>query len=273
MPMLDLTQLHIMGILNVTPDSFSDGGKHNTIDTALYHAEKMLNEGASIIDIGGESTRPNAPDVALNEELDRVIPVVEKLKAEFDVVISVDTSKAAVMKAAIQLGADMINDVRALQGEGALQACADSDVPICLMHMQGQPRTMQTKPEYQDVITDIKAFFQQRIVDCEQAGIERNRLILDPGFGFGKTLDHNVALLAGLEQFADLGLPLLVGISRKTMIGALLDDAPVDQRLYGSVSAAVIAAMKGANILRVHDVKATADAIKIVQAVRQNNVQ
>ena len=268
MSKLDLHQLHIMGILNVTPDSFSDGGSHTSLDAALYHTKKMIKEGATIIDIGGESTRPNAPNVSLDEELGRVIPVVEKLKAEFDIFISVDTSKVAVMKAVIQLGADMINDVRALQEEGALQACADSDVPICLMHMQGQPRTMQSHPKYGDVLDDIRAFFEQRITACENIGIKRNRLILDPGFGFGKTLEHNVQLLSKLDDFTSFDLPLLVGISRKTMIGALLDDAPVDQRLQGSVSAAVIAAMKGANIIRVHDVQATADAMKIVRAIQ-----
>ena len=269
MSKLDLHQLHVMGILNITPDSFSDGGKHDSLDTALYHTKKMIKEGATIIDIGGESTRPNAPDVSLNEELDRVIPVIEKLKTELDVFISVDTSKGGGMKAAIQLGADMINDVRALQEEDALQACVNSDVPICLMHMQGQPRTMQRQPKYDDVFTDIQHFFQQRITICGNEGIKRNRLILDPGFGFGKTLEHNVQLLSKLENFTSFDLPLLVGISRKTMIGALLDDAPVDQRLHGSVSAAVIAAMKGASIIRVHDVKATANAMKIVRAVKQ----
>ena len=271
MSKLDLHQLHVMGILNVTPDSFSDGGKHDSLDAALFHAEKMIEEGATIIDVGGESTRPNAPDVSTQKELDRVIPVIEKLKAEFNAFISVDTSKAAVMKASIQLGADMINDVRALQEEGAMQACVDSDVPICLMHMQGQPRTMQSNPKYNDVVTDIHSFFEQRILECEQMGIARNRLVLDPGFGFGKTLEHNIALLANVDKFVSLDLPLLVGISRKTMIGLLLDDAPVDQRLYGSVSAAVIAAMKGANIIRVHDVKATSDAMKIVRTVRQSD--
>jgi len=209
-----------MGILNATPDSFSDGGRHNTLDTALYHAEKMIKEGASIVDIGGESTRPNAPDISLNEELDRVIPIVEKLKAEFDVFISIDTSKAAVMKAVIQLGVDMINDVGALRVEGVLQTCADSNVPICLMHMQGQPRTMQTNPQYDDVFADVSQFFTERIAACKVAGIERDRLILDPGFGFGKALEHNVALLAKLGNCKAFDLPILVGICRKAMGGA-----------------------------------------------------
>ena len=272
MATIDLNQLNIMGILNVTPDSFSDGGKHNSLDAALYHAESMINDGASIIDVGGESTRPNAPEVALNEELDRVIPVIEKLNENFDCCISVDTSKAAVMQAALQAGAGMINDVRALQEDGALQVCADSDVPICLMHMQGQPRTMQKNPKYIDVVEDIKTFFERRITACETVGIERKRLILDPGFGFGKTLEHNTDLLARLGEFHSLNLPLLVGISRKSMIGALLNNAPIEQRLYGSLSAAVIAAMKGATIIRVHDVKATADAMQIVKAIRNYSV-
>ena len=268
MSKLDFSQIQVMGILNATPDSFSDGGKHLGLDKALYHAETMLEEGASIIDVGGESTRPNAPDVSLNEELDRVIPIVERLKAEFDTYVSVDTSKAEVMTAAIQLGADMINDVRALQEDGALQACTDANVAICLMHMQGQPRTMQNQPTYTDVVTDIQQFFEARITACKAVGIERNRLLLDPGFGFGKTLEHNVQLLAQLDNFKSFNLPLLVGISRKSMIGALLNDAPVDQRVSASVAAAVIAAMKGASIIRVHDVKATSDAMNIVRAVK-----
>lgn len=265
--MLDFNQIQVMGILNVTPDSFSDGGKYTGLDTALYHAEAMIKAGASIIDVGGESTRPNAPDVSLDEEFDRVIPVVEALKTEFDTFVSVDTSKAKLMQAAIQLGADMINDVRALQEEGALQVCADADVPICLMHMQGQPSSMQNQPQYDDIMGDIQQFFKTRIAACEAVGIERNRLLLDPGFGFGKTLAHNVQLLSQLEHFMSFDLPLLVGISRKSMLGALLNDAPVDQRVYASVAAAVIAAMKGATVIRVHDVKATNDAIQIVRAI------
>ena len=268
MAQLDLRQLHIMGILNVTPDSFSDGGHYTRLDRAFYRAERMLNAGASIIDIGGESTRPNANKVSIEAELQRVIPVLEQLKARFDCYISVDTSKPAVMQAAIDAKVDMLNDVRALQVEGALQVCANTDIPICIMHMQGQPQTMQYQPEYSDIVTEIQHFFSERIVVCEQAGIRRERLILDPGFGFGKTLLHNITLLDKLEQFIEFDLPLLVGISRKTMIGQLLQDAPVDQRLYGSLSAAVIAAMKGANIIRVHDVKASMDAIKIVSAIK-----
>ena len=268
MAQLDLRQLHIMGILNVTPDSFSDGGQYTDLDRAFYRAESLLNAGASIIDIGGESTRPNAPEVSVEEELQRVIPVLEKLKQRFDCYISVDTSKPAVMQAAIDAKVDMLNDVRALQVEGALQVCANTDIPVCIMHMQGQPKTMQVQPEYGDIVVDIQHFFSQRIRACEQAGIRRNRLILDPGFGFGKTLSHNIKLLAQLERFIEFDLPLLVGISRKSMIGALLQDAPVDQRLYGSLSAAVIAAMKGANIIRVHDVKASIDAITIVSAIK-----
>ena len=271
MAQLDLRQLHIMGILNVTPDSFSDGGQYSSLDRALYHAEAMLNAGASIIDIGGESTRPNAEIVTSEEELQRVIPVIEALKARFDCYISIDTSKPKVMQAAINAQVDMINDVRALQIEGALKVCANTEIPICLMHMQGQPQTMQNQPQYKDIVAEVQGFFRQRIVDCEKAGITRNRLILDPGFGFGKTLQHNIQLLAQLERFMEFDLPLLVGISRKTMIGQLLQDAPVDQRLYGSLSAAVVAAMKGANIIRVHDVKASSEAIKVVSALNHKN--
>lgn len=267
MAQLDLRQLHIMGILNVTPDSFSDGGRYVGLDRAFYRAERMLSAGASIIDLGGESTRPNANTVSVDEELQRVIPVLEQLKARFDCYVSIDTSKPAVMQAAIAAKADMLNDVRALQTEGALQVCANTDIPICIMHMQGQPNTMQVQPKYDDIVTEIKAFFSTRIQQCEQAGIDRERLILDPGFGFGKTLEHNVILLKELEKFIEFDLPLLVGISRKSMIGQLLQDAPVDQRLYGSLSAAVIAALKGANIIRVHDVKASREAINIVSAI------
>ncbi len=272
MEKLDLRQLQVMGILNVTPDSFSDGGQYTGLDTALYRAETMLKEGATIIDIGGESTRPNAKAVSITEELQRVIPIIEALKANFDCYISVDTSKPEVMQAAIDARADMLNDVRALQVEGALGICAKSDISICLMHMQGQPDTMQIQPNYSNIVIEVKAFFSERILCCEQAGITHDRLILDPGFGFGKTLNHNTQLLTQLEQFTKFNLPLLVGISRKTMIGQLLQqsgqDAAVDQRLYGSLSAAVIAVLKGANIIRVHDVKASVDALKIVSAIQ-----
>lgn len=260
-------RVQVMGILNVTPDSFSDGGQFHALDAALQHVEAMLEQGVDIIDIGGESTRPGATPVTLAEELARVVPVITAIRQRFDVPLSVDTSKPEVMQAAVAAGADMINDVRALQEPGALAVCADLSVPICLMHMQGQPRTMQHNPQYTNVVADVSQFFAERIQACIAAGIARERLILDPGFGFGKTLQHNVDLLAKLDTFSAFNLPLLVGMSRKSMIGALLNDRPVDERLHGSVAAAVIAAMKGASIVRVHDVAATADAMKIVNAL------
>ena len=263
---LDLSRCNIMGILNVTPDSFSDGGRHNNLDAALYHAEKMITQGATLIDIGGESTRPGAVAVSVQQELDRVVPVVEAINQHFDTIISVDTSTPEVITQSYAVGAGLINDVRALQREGALLAAASTGLPICLMHMQGQPDTMQQAPSYDDVVRDIHNFLQERIVACSAVGIEKKRLILDPGFGFGKALSHNYQLLNKLDDFTALELPLLVGISRKTMIGKVLGDKPADQRLYGSLAAAVIAAMKGAAILRVHDVAETYDAIKVVEA-------
>ncbi|OQX10789.1 MAG: dihydropteroate synthase [Thiothrix lacustris] len=261
------SSVQVMGILNVTPDSFSDGGRFHSCDRALQHVEQMLSEGVDIIDVGGESTRPGAAAVPVQEELDRVIPVLAAIRERFDVALSVDTSKPEVMVAAVSEGADLINDVCALQQPGALAACAPLLVPVCLMHMQGQPRTMQQAPNYDDVAQDISQFFRERIAACEMAGVARERLILDPGFGFGKTLSHNVDLLRRLAAFSDLGLPILVGLSRKSMIGALLDNRPVAGRLHGSVAGAVIAAMQGVNIVRVHDVGATVDALKIVNAV------
>jgi dihydropteroate synthase len=263
---LDLDRCNVMGILNVTPDSFSDGGSYNHLDKALFHAEKMINQGATLIDVGGESTRPGADKVSLQEELDRVIPVVEAIHKNLDTIISVDTSTPEVILQSAAVGAGLINDVRALQREGALAAAASTDLPICLMHMQGQPDTMQQAPSYDDVVSDIHAFLAERMDACAAVGIRRERLILDPGFGFGKALEHNYQLLNQLETFHKLGLPLLVGISRKTMIGKILNDRPADQRLIGSIAAAVIAAMKGASILRVHDVAETYDAVKIVEA-------
>lgn len=263
------SEINVMGILNVTPDSFSDGGRFSAADTALKHVESMIKDGAAIIDVGGESTRPGAEDVGAEQELERVIPVLESIKSRFDILVSVDTSKAVVMSQAISSGADMINDVRALQGEGALQACADSDVQLCLMHMLGQPRTMQADPSYNDVVEDACEFFVQRLSICENEGISQQRIWLDPGFGFGKALGHNVTLLKRLNELNRFELPLLIGISRKSMIGALLDDRPVEGRLQGSVAAAVISAMQGARLLRVHDVKATVDALRIVKAVQE----
>ena len=257
------TQPLVMGILNVTPDSFSDGGKFSTFDKALEQVKIMIDDGVDIIDIGGESTRPGAVDVSVGDELDRVIPLLKAIKSNFNIMVSIDTSKAEVMEQAIAHGADIINDVRALQNEGCLAVLARSDVPICLMHMQGLPRSMQHNPQYNDIISDIKQFFIERITVCEQAGIAQERLILDPGFGFGKTLDQNYELLAQLDIFNDLGLPLLSGTSRKSMIGDLLE-RNVDDRLAGSLTTAIIAAQKNARIIRVHDVKETVDALKIL---------
>lgn len=266
---VDLSSPQVMGILNVTPDSFSDGGKFAHFDHALDQVERMIAAGATIIDIGGESTRPGAKDVSEKDELERVIPVLKAIKQKFDVVVSIDTSKASVMKAAIESGADIINDVRALQNEGCLAVLANSDVPICLMHMQGLPRTMQNEPTYSNVVDDIILFFEQRINACVDAGIAKERLILDPGFGFGKTLAQNFHLLANLSAFEKLNCPILAGISRKSMIGNLLN-RDVEQRLAGSLSTAIVAVQQGAKIIRVHDVEETVDAIKILKAVADN---
>ncbi|MDD1783907.1 dihydropteroate synthase [Enterovibrio sp. ZSDZ35] len=265
---LDLSSPQVMGILNVTPDSFSDGGKFNHLDAALHHAETMLNAGATILDIGGESTRPGAADVSEQDELDRVIPAIEAIRSRFDCWISIDTSKAGVMRDAVKAGADVINDVRALQENGALDAAAEAGVPVCLMHMQGQPRTMQANPSYSDLFADIDTFFEKRIAACESAGIHKSQLILDPGFGFGKTQTHNYQLLANLEHFHRHGLPVLAGMSRKSMIFKLLDKAPSDI-LGGSLACATIAAMKGAQIIRVHDVKETVDVVRVVHTMKE----
>ncbi|MEZ8573275.1 dihydropteroate synthase [Vibrio splendidus] len=267
---LVLDRPHVMGILNVTPDSFSDGGKFNSLDNALLQAERMIQAGVSIIDIGGESTRPGAPDVSLEEELARVIPAIKAIRAKFDVWISIDTSKAEVMRQAVEAGADLINDVRALQEPGALQAAAEGNVPVCLMHMKGQPRTMQASPVYDDVLMDVEAFLQERVEACEAVGISKEQLILDPGFGFGKTIEHNYHLLAHLEKFHTLGLPVLAGMSRKSMIFKLLDKAPADC-MVASVTCATIAAMKGAQIIRVHDVEDTLEAMKIIEVMNNNH--
>ena len=267
---LDLSTPQIMGILNVTPDSFSDGGQFTHLDAALRQAEKLIQAGAAIIDIGGESTRPGAPEVSLEEELNRVIPVVKAIRASSDVWISVDTSKAEVMRQAIEAGADLINDIRALQEPGALEIAAKAQVPICLMHMQGQPRSMQHSPNYQDVLLEVGEFLRERVKVCEQAGIAKELLILDPGFGFGKTLEHNYHLLAHLESFHQFGLPLLAGMSRKSMIFKLLDKKPADC-MVASVTCATIAALKGAQIIRVHDVEETVEAMKIIQMMKNNH--
>jgi dihydropteroate synthase len=265
---LDLSSPAVMGILNLTPDSFSDGGRFNDCDSAVRHALAMVNQGAAIIDIGGESTRPGAQAVTVQQELDRVMPVVEAVVAELPVPVSVDTSKPEVMRAAIGAGAGMINDVMALRSKGAIEAVSDAgNVAVCLMHMQGEPRTMQKNPHYGDVVSEVRDFLLERASVCEKGGIASSRILLDPGFGFGKMLEQNIALLKNIGQLAGEGYPLLVGISRKSMIGQLLGEAPVDRRLHGSVAAAVIAAMQGASILRVHDVRETVDALKIVEAL------
>lgn len=262
---LNLTFPQVMGILNVTPDSFSDGGRHNSLDLALRHAEAMINAGATLLDIGGESTRPGAAEVSEDEELARVVPVVEAIARRFDVWISVDTSKAIVIREAARAGIHLINDIRSLQEPGALQAAAETGLPVCLMHMQGQPKTMQHSPKYEDVVAEVAEYFVEQIARCENAGIPKSKLLLDPGFGFGKNLNHNYQLLARLAEFHHFGLPLLVGMSRKSMVGQLLHVSP-EQRVTGSIACAVIAAMQGAQIVRVHDVKETVEAMRVVEA-------
>ncbi|MGY6038559.1 dihydropteroate synthase [Aeromonas sp. AE23HZ002T15] len=259
---LSLERPHVMGILNVTPDSFSDGGRFNQVELALSRVRQMMAEGATIIDIGGESTRPGAPDVSEQEELDRVIPVVERMVQELEVMISLDTSKAVVMREGCAAGAHLINDVRALLEPGALAAATEAGVPVCLMHMQGQPRTMQAEPHYDDLLGEVRAFFDERIAACLSAGIRREHLLLDPGYGFGKTVAHNYQLLAEQHKLLDYNLPLLVGMSRKSMIGNLLG-CPVDERLAGSLACALIGLQQGARIIRVHDVRATMDALRV----------
>ena len=264
----DLSRSIVMGILNVTPDSFSDGGQYDRVEQALEHAMQMQSEGADIIDIGGESTRPGAQPVSAEHELDRVIPVIQAIRQRSSIPISIDTSKPEVMRAAVTAGADMVNDVNALRAPGAVEACADIGVPVCLMHMQGEPRTMQQQPRYDDVVTDVTEFLRQRSRVCIDAGIDRHKIVLDPGFGFGKTLQHNLDLLNGLASICELELPLLVGISRKSMLGAILDK-PVNERLYGGIAAAVIAHTKGARLFRVHDVAATREALAFCDALQQ----
>ena len=259
----------VMGILNITPDSFSDGGLFIQKDIAINHVKQMIVDGADIIDVGGESTRPGASEVSIDEELLRVIPVIEAIRQASDVAISIDTSKPEVMREAIKAGANMINDVNALQAETAVETAVKLDVPVCLMHMQGQPRTMQSNPEYIDVVNEVITFLKDRVSVCRNAGMSSENIIVDPGFGFGKTLGHNLTLFKHLEEFTKLNSALLVGVSRKSMIGAVLDNAPADERLFGSVALATLAAWKNANILRVHDVKATVDAIRLCQAVKE----
>jgi dihydropteroate synthase len=263
---MDLSFPQVMGIVNMTPDSFSDGGNYNNLDDAMRRVDHMIQAGATFIDVGGESTRPGATDVSTSEELDRVIPLVEKIARYFDVWISVDTSKSEVITESAKAGAHLINDIRALTLPGALQAAQKTELPVCIMHMQGDPKTMQNAPHYQqDIYQEVDSFFEEHIQRCITAGIAREKIILDPGFGFGKTLAHNYRLLATLEKFHHFNLPILVGMSRKSMIGQVLN-VPPKERVLGSVSCAIIAAMKGAQIIRVHDVKETVDAMRIVQA-------
>ncbi|WP_311948346.1 dihydropteroate synthase [Halomonas piscis] len=264
---LDLSIPRVMGVLNVTPDSFSDGGRYTARDAALRQGERMLAEGATIIDVGGESTRPGARPVTAQQELDRVAPVIEALARELGALVSVDTSSAAVMREASALGAGMLNDVRSLEREGALEAAARSRLAVCLMHRQGEPQTMQDAPHYDQPIEQaVGDFLLDRIAACEGAGMERERLLLDPGFGFGKTVEHNLRLLNRLQALDDLELPLLVGMSRKSMIGKVLD-RPVDQRLAGGLALAALAVERGARILRVHDVAEAVDAVSMAWAV------
>jgi len=263
---LDLAHAHVMGILNVTPDSFSDGGRFCQLDAALRHAEAMVAAGATLIDVGGESTRPGARAVSPTEELERVAPIVERIHRELDVIISVDTSTPAVMREAARLGAGLINDVRSLRRDGALDAAAATGLPVCLMHMLGEPGTMQDDPHYDDVTREVAGFLAERLDQCAAVGIPPERVILDPGFGFAKTLAHNLSLFKHMEALHALGRPLLVGVSRKSMIGNALG-RPVGERLYGGLALAALALTKGARILRVHDVAETMDVVRMIDAV------
>jgi dihydropteroate synthase len=254
-------------VINVTPDSFSDGGRHADSVAAVTHALRMIDEGAGLIDVGGESTRPGAPSVSVETEIERVVPVIEALAARTKIPISIDTSKPAVMTAAVHAGASMINDVRALREPGAMQAAARTDAAICLMHMQGEPRTMQSDPRYSDVVAEVRDFLRERTEACLASGIAKNRLVVDPGIGFGKRLEHNLALLAGLPAVTALGWPVLIGVSRKSMLGTLLGRA-VDERVAGGVAMATAAVLAGASIVRTHDVAATVDAVKVAVALR-----
>lgn len=264
---LDLSRPKVMGILNVTPDSFSDGGLFNRPEAALRHAERMVEDGAELIDVGGESTRPGAPAVSASEELERVAPIVELLSAKLDVVVSVDTSTPLVMREVARLGAGLINDVRSLRREGALEAAAESELPVCLMHMRGEPGTMQVDPRYDNLLGEVKGFLLDRVQACTAVGISAERILLDPGFGFAKTLQHNLSLFHHLEELSALGFPLLVGVSRKSMIGRILG-REVGGRLYGSLALAALAVAKGARIVRVHDVAETVDVVRMIDAVQ-----
>lgn len=263
---LDLSGPRVMGVLNVTPDSFSDGGAFLDAGTAIARGRAMVAEGAAVVDVGGESTRPGAPEVSVEEELRRVVPVIEALAAALPVPVSIDTSKPEVMRAAARAGAGLINDVMALRRPGAMEAAAELGLPVCLMHMQGTPRTMQRAPAYDDVVAEVAGFLQQRRDACVAAGIPRSRVLMDPGFGFGKSVEHNARLLRGLEHIVALGSPVVVGLSRKSFLGAVLDRA-LEERLAGSVAAAALAASRGALLVRAHDVAATADALKLTERV------
>lgn len=260
----------IMGIVNVTPDSFSDGGQHSATESAISHALRLQSEGADVLDIGGESTRPGAQEISETEELQRVIPVIEALAKKIEIPIAVDTSKPGVMRAAVKAGASIINDVFALRRDDALEVAAELKVPVILMHMQGEPHSMQAAPHYDDAVAEVHSFLTQRIFACEMAGISKKNIVIDPGFGFGKSLEHNLALLAQLQKFVELGVPVLAGLSRKSMIGSLTG-RDIHERVYGSVAAALIAAQNGAKIIRVHDVAATVDALKILNAVSKQS--
>ena len=264
---LRLDRPRVMGIVNVTPDSFSDGGAHAGVDAAVAHALQLVAEGADLLDIGGESTRPGADEVPAEEEVRRVVPVIERLAKEASVPISIDTSKPAVMRAAVAAGAGMINDVYGLRRDGALDAAAALGVPVVLMHMQGAPRSMQDAPQYDDVVAEVHRFLAERIFACEMAGIERKRIVVDVGFGFGKTLEHNLQLLSQLQRFTELGVPVLAGLSRKKSIGELTGRSDPRERAAGSMAAHLIAAQRGAMLLRVHDVAATVDALKVWNAL------
>lgn len=264
---LDMGLCHVMGIVNVTPDSFSDGGRYNSVDLAVRRAQEMVSDGATFVDVGGESTRPGAAPVSEQEELDRVCPVVEAIAREVDTVISVDTSTPSVIRESARLGAGLINDVRALERDGAVEAAVETGLPVCLMHMKGAPGTMQQNPEYRHVVRDVATYLMDRVRICEAAGIQAERILLDPGFGFGKTLEHNLQLLNALEQLRVLGYPLLVGMSRKTMLGQITG-REVSERLPASLAVATISALKGASVIRVHDVRETVDAVKVVKAMQ-----
>jgi len=269
--LLKLDRPRVMGVVNVSPDSFSDGGAHAEVEAAVAHGLQLAAEGADLLDIGGESTRPGAVEVSLEEELRRVLPVIERLARQTTLPISIDTSRPEVMRAAVAAGAGMINDVRALTRDGALAAAAELRVPVVLMHMQGEPGDMQDAPHYADVVAEVHTFLAQRLFACEMSGIDKRRIVIDPGFGFGKSLQHNLALLANLDRFADLGVAVLAGLSRKRLIGEVTC-RPLEQRLHGSVAAALLAAERGAAIVRVHDVAATVDALAVLHALSSHKL-